>query len=100
MPLTAAPIACSRTPQWTLAPHDDAANEPAPGSTVLVDSTRSAEPPTIVGANGANAAIALPPAARVASFARLPRSNRGSDAATPGSGLPDQARAHSAARSG
>ena len=69
------------------------------GKIVFVDSVRSAAPPSIVGVNGSNAAMVLPPTPRVAilSLSKL----LGSASAMPGSGRPGlaQAASHSAARS-
>ena len=69
---------------------------PTPGSSVFVDSDRSAAPPTIVGTTGSNAAMTLPPALRVATF--VPTSNAGSTSATGDDGRPAQAASHSVAR--
>src|SRR5437763_1314097 len=67
-PLTIAPIACSRIPNGTLRPECTRENDPPPSNSVFVDSTRSAAPPSIVGACLAKAAIARWPAVRVAIF--------------------------------
>ena len=85
-----APIACSRTPKWTV--------RSSPGSAVFTLPARSAEPPTIVGTKGANAFIAWPPAARVAIFS--PSHSMARASASPDSGSSAQARSHSAARPG
>ncbi len=66
IPLTIAPIACSRIPNGTLRPTCVAANTPAPSNEVFVDSTRSAAPPIIVGVNGLSACMTVLPASRVA----------------------------------
>ena len=68
MPLTAAPIACSRTPKKMLRPDFSAVKRSDFGKIVFVDSVRSAAPPIIVGVNGSNAAMTWPPTLRVASF--------------------------------
>jgi hypothetical protein len=49
MPLTIAPIACSRMPKAMLRPACVAEKTPPPLNSVFVDSTRSAAPPIIVG---------------------------------------------------
>ena len=97
-PLTIAPIACSRMPKGTLRPAWTLENSPAPSNTVLVDSTRSAAPPIIVGANSAKAVMTFCPAARVASFS--PASNSGSASCQPSLRRPAQARSQSSAMSG
>ena len=97
-PFTIAPIACSRMPKGTFRPVCTPENSPAPSNSVLVDSTRSAAPPIIVGANAANAAITCCDAARVASFSPAPK--RGSCSRQPSFSSPDQARCHSAACAG
>src|ERR1700740_2600216 len=94
-PLMIAPIACSRMPNGTLRPPWTFANSPPPSKTVLVDSTRSAAPPIIVGANSENAAIVFCPAARVASCS--PGEKLGSAARQPSRSSPVQARSQSAA---
>src|SRR6516165_10658594 len=93
-------MACSRTPQWMFAPAAVRLNEPPPGTVVLVDSARSAEPPIIVGRYGAAAAMTCAPAARVASFDRCAGSNAGIASASPGAGAPPHAHAHSIASAG
>ena len=64
MPFTIEPIACSRMPKARLRPDQRADEEAAALELVLVDSTRSAAPPTIVGADGERLHHALPGVAR------------------------------------
>ena len=46
MPLQAAAMPCSRMPKWKLRPAGvAAAKSPAPGTSVIVEGARSAEPP-------------------------------------------------------
>src|SRR3989304_5121314 len=49
IPFTIAPIACSRMPKAMLRPAWVAEKTPAPSNSVLVDSARSAAPPTLGG---------------------------------------------------
>src|SRR4051794_4000020 len=66
MPLTIDPIACSRMPNAMLRPDQRSEKRPPPTNSVLVDSTRSAAPPIIVGTASLNACITFLPASRVA----------------------------------
>ena len=59
---------------------------PAPSNSVLFDSTRSAEPPTIVGVNGFSACITVRPASRVATSS--PAGKTGSASRQPSRGSP------------
>ena len=59
---------------------------PPPLNSVFVDSTRSAAPPIIVGANRLNASITFAPASRVATSS--PAGNDGSASVQPARGLP------------
>ena len=71
MPLVIAAIACSRTPKWTLPPAKGSSPSPivpVPGTVVLFEPARSAEPP--ISRPGASAAMrpsAVPECLRVAS---------------------------------
>ena len=71
---------------------------PAPSNSVLFDSTRSAEPPTIVGVNGFSACITVRPASRVATSS--PAGNTGSASRQPSRGSPRRSSSRSCARSG
>jgi hypothetical protein len=97
MPLTAAPIPCSRTPKKTLRPAFSLVNLSLSGKIVLVDSVRSAAPPSIVGVRCSKAAMILPPAERVATSS--PGSNVGRLFAIGPSGRSFQPASHSAASS-
>ena len=59
---------------------------PVPANSVLFDSTRSAEPPTIVGVKGFSACITVRPASRVATSS--PAGNTGSASRQPSRGSP------------
>ena len=85
-------------PNGTLRPACTFENSPPPSNTVLVDSTRSAAPPIIVGANSPNAAITFCPAERVAISS--PALNLGSASRQPSRSRLAHASSQSAAISG
>ena len=71
---------------------------PAPANSVLFDSTRSADPPTIVGVNGFSACITVLPASRVATSS--PAGNTGSASRQPSRGSPRRSSSRSRASCG
>ena len=85
-------------PNGTLRPACTPEKVPPPSKVVLVDSTRSAAPPIMVGAKDANAAIVLCEAARVAICSPAAKLGRASRQPSPSS--PAHAWSHSSACSG
>ncbi len=108
MPLTIAPIACSRMPKCSTRPygspdhswvdHSMGMNDFASLIVVRFDSARSADPPHSSGSSAASALITVPDAARVETS--LPGANTGSAEAMSSGSSRALTRSHSALRSG
>ncbi len=100
MPLSTAPIPCSRTPKNRFRPPScPGPTWAAPVIRVLVEPPRSAEPPRSSGTAGASACNTVPDAARVASGSTCPAKS-GSTSSHPLGNSPISRRSSSLANSG